>query len=153
MVQKSNNALTIVVSSDGYRQVATTLSSSVQPIFFGNIICGGFIGSTTDLATGALYQYNPNSFYANLIPDHFGEVDSHYLEEFQIRYFAMMNHSQIALGANNPNDEYFGSLVNMLESNMETDTATRIIINALENSKGNQLAFGDELIDRFRRCN
>lgn len=49
---------TIVVSKPGYRNKTVTLNSSVEPIFFGNIICGGTTGSITDFATGSMYKYS-----------------------------------------------------------------------------------------------
>src|SRR5689334_21649250 len=36
------------VSNEGYQSKTITLSTEVEPIFWGNIILGGFFGSTTD---------------------------------------------------------------------------------------------------------
>lgn len=57
---------TVTVSKAGYQPQTITLSTKIEPIFFGNIIFGGLLGSTTDLATGALFEYAPSSYYVNL---------------------------------------------------------------------------------------
>lgn len=57
----------ILVLRDGNDKVAQTktegcdnvtfVKKSVTPLFFGNIIFGGFLGSTTDVATGKMWDY------------------------------------------------------------------------------------------------
>lgn len=36
---------------------ATIVNKSVTPVFFGNIIFGGLLGSTTDSSTGKMWDY------------------------------------------------------------------------------------------------
>ncbi len=36
---------------------ATPVSKSVTPVFFGNVIIGGALGSTTDSVTGKMWDY------------------------------------------------------------------------------------------------
>lgn len=36
------------------------LKAKINPVFFGNIIAGGLLGSTTDLAGGAGWKYDDN---------------------------------------------------------------------------------------------
>ena len=36
---------------------ATPIEKSVTPVFFGNIILGGLLGSTTDSVTGKMWDY------------------------------------------------------------------------------------------------
>lgn len=35
----------------------TVINSSVEPAFFGNILIGGLLGSTTDASTGSMWRY------------------------------------------------------------------------------------------------
>lgn len=39
---------------------ATPIQKSVTPIFFGNIVIGGLLGSTTDGVTGKMWDYADN---------------------------------------------------------------------------------------------
>ena len=35
----------------------TAVDKTITPVFFGNIIIGGFLGSTTDAVTGKMWDY------------------------------------------------------------------------------------------------
>ena len=52
----------VLVKKAGYRTMQGSLKTSVDPWFFGNVIIGGFFGSTTDGATGAMHQYSPDHY-------------------------------------------------------------------------------------------
>lgn len=47
-----------VEESRCYEESTQTVQSSVNPLILGNVICGGLLGSTTDFATGAAYEYD-----------------------------------------------------------------------------------------------
>ena len=49
----------IFVQTEGCRE-QTLASSSVDPKFFINILSGGSLGSTTDYASGHMWQYESN---------------------------------------------------------------------------------------------
>jgi hypothetical protein len=66
---KRGSGKTMMLKKAGYQTKTMTLSTSVEPIFFGNIISGGALGSTTDLATGSMYQYSPASWSIDMIPE------------------------------------------------------------------------------------
>lgn len=40
-----------------YETTTQTVSSSINPLILGNVITGGFFGSTTDAASGAAWEY------------------------------------------------------------------------------------------------
>ncbi|BDX21629.1 hypothetical protein TUM22923_09500 [Polynucleobacter sp. TUM22923] len=61
------DATTVTVSKDGFIPKTVTLGTTFEPIFWGNIISGGFFGSTTDAATGSMYKYSPNSIQIDLV--------------------------------------------------------------------------------------
>ena len=48
----------IVIKSRDGKFEDKVVKSELNPWFFGNIICGGIIGSTTDLAGGAAWRYD-----------------------------------------------------------------------------------------------
>jgi hypothetical protein len=56
----------VTVSKDGYLSKSITLSTDFEPVFWGNIIFGGVLGSTTDAATGSMYKYSPNTLQIDL---------------------------------------------------------------------------------------
>ena len=56
----------VTVSKEGYISKTVTLNTEFEPIFWGNIIVGGFFGSTTDAVTGSMYKYSPNTLQIDL---------------------------------------------------------------------------------------
>ncbi len=57
---------TLIVSKEGYESKTITLNTEIEPIFWGNIIIGGVFGSTTDMATGAMYKFAPATIQVDL---------------------------------------------------------------------------------------
>ncbi|MDR2034864.1 MAG: hypothetical protein LBP89_09635 [Helicobacteraceae bacterium] len=61
MLQRGNIPLTVNI-----KETTTTDASSysrkpkINPWFFGNIITGGLVGSTTDAVTGSMWAYDQN---------------------------------------------------------------------------------------------
>ena len=47
------------------KESVTTAKSRIQPWFWGNMITGGILGSTTDSLTGAMWQYD-NTIVVNV---------------------------------------------------------------------------------------
>lgn len=59
----------VTIRKEGYRSKTVILNTEVEPIFWGNIIVGGVFGSTTDLASEAMYKYTPASITIELERD------------------------------------------------------------------------------------
>jgi len=56
----------LTVRKDGYETVSMELNTALNSSFWGNILIGGVIGSTTDSATGASREYVPGIHMINL---------------------------------------------------------------------------------------
>ncbi len=56
----------MTISKEGYKPQNREIGDSIDPIFWGNIVIGGVVGSSTDAGTGAMYQYDPNSYFIQL---------------------------------------------------------------------------------------
>lgn len=59
---------TLLLRKEGYENKTVTLNTEIEPVFWGNIICGGFFGSTTDYATGSMYKYAPATINIDMTP-------------------------------------------------------------------------------------
>ena len=59
---------TIVFEKDGYKTLTLPFTTQLDPWFWGNIVLGGFFGSTTDGISGAVYQYSPSQYNITLQP-------------------------------------------------------------------------------------
>ena len=65
-VQKDSQDITITVKEGRCnKESVTTAKSRIQPWFWGNMITGGILGSTTDSLTGAMWQYD-NTIVVNV---------------------------------------------------------------------------------------
>lgn len=65
---KRSNSTVVMFRKDGYADQTVTLQTKLNPWFWGNIIFGGFFGSTTDGVSGAVREYAPNSYYVTMQP-------------------------------------------------------------------------------------
>jgi hypothetical protein len=64
-----SSAAQVTLTKAGYKSKTVTMDTSIEPIFWGNIIIGGVLGSTTDASTGNMYKYNPATISIDLEPD------------------------------------------------------------------------------------
>ena len=87
--------LLIQLQKPGYLPQSLILTGSFRPIFFGNIILGGTTGSSTDLSTGAMYEYSPASYYVNFEPAHSGRLHDHEADT-ALKRFVMVNYEQLS---------------------------------------------------------
>jgi hypothetical protein len=58
----------LTLSKEGYESKTVTLDTAIEPFFWGNIIIGGVLGSTTDGANGNMYKYDPATINVDLVP-------------------------------------------------------------------------------------
>lgn len=56
----------VQVTKDGYISKTVTMDTNFEPIFWGNILIGGVLGSTTDAASGSMYKYAPGTIQVDL---------------------------------------------------------------------------------------
>lgn len=59
----------IIFEKEGYKTHTAQLSTTTNPWFFGNILLGGLLGSTTDGVSGAIHEFSPEQYFVTLRPD------------------------------------------------------------------------------------
>jgi hypothetical protein len=147
---KKGKDKTFTIRKQGYGTQSITLEREFDMVAagLGNFVSCGIFGTTTDWANGAMWLYNPTTYFVQLQED--GQSNSDYSNELAIRKFSMINHSQIAIDAGKNGGEYTDALADLMKSKMDKETAMLNIQDALEKSKGDQVVFGNELIESFR---
>ncbi len=65
---KKGAKTTLTVRKDGFKERTVQMSTEIEGAFWGNIIIGGVLGSSTDYGTGAMYRYAPNVIQVDLEP-------------------------------------------------------------------------------------
>ena len=150
-IKKDKEDKILTILKQGYITQNIVLEKEFDWIIAGglNLITNSGIGTTTDLSTGAAWLYSPNTYFVQLQKE--GQSDWGFQSELYIRKFAMINHSQIAIDAGKTDGgEYTDALADLMKSKMDKETAMLNIQEALEKSKGDQIIFGNELIESFR---
>lgn len=56
----------VEVKKDGYQTMVANTSTSMNPWVLGNILTGGPLGTTTDVATSAAFKFDENQWIFNL---------------------------------------------------------------------------------------
>lgn len=93
----------LTVKAPGYQDFSFAINKSINSVFWLNIFTGGTLGSSTDYSTGAMYEYEPSTFFAELIPLNASAEESERLMKVAaMRRFLLMNSEplvrQLAVG-------------------------------------------------------
>lgn len=93
----------LVVKADGYEDYSFAINKSINSVFWVNILIGGTLGSSTDYSSGAMYEYEPSTFFADLTPQNASEeVALRHAKVATLRRFLLVNQEtvvrQIAVG-------------------------------------------------------
>jgi len=59
---------TVTFEKEGYKPRTMALTTTLDSWFWGNIVLGGLIGSTTDGISGAVHEYSPSQYFITLSP-------------------------------------------------------------------------------------
>jgi hypothetical protein len=87
------------VTAEGYQPYRIALNKKLNWAVFGNLLStyAGFFGSSTDYSTGAMYMYEPSTFFASLHPA--GQQSTAQETKWQLRErlraFVLINHQAI----------------------------------------------------------
>jgi hypothetical protein len=72
--KKSGQA--VVFTKEGYKPVTMELATTLDAWFWGNIVLGGLIGSSTDYINGSVHEYSPSQYFVTLQPEGVGTESS-----------------------------------------------------------------------------
>lgn len=144
-LERKGGDQSITFEKDGYKPITIPLTTGVNPWFFGNIIFGGLVGSTTDALSGAIHEYSPNFYHVTLSP----KGSAFLTPKGEIESFILSNYGHIISEANSSPKEYMTALFSLLKISKENQ------INAANEMKGmiigseNSLVFADKVIDKY----
>lgn len=140
-IKKNKDAVTI--KKEGYKIHTLSFSKSLEPMFWGNIITGGTLGSITDFATGAAYSYSPSSYQVELYRK--GEPAEAFLNRHELRRYALLNITDISIDLGNDGGNHLETLITLadLPYNQESIDLVR---SKFKTSNGNEIVFGKEVV-------
>mgnify|MGYP006102809235 CR=1 FL=1 len=141
-LRKGGNNLRI--EAQGYESQTVSLSRSLEPVFWGNIIIGGTLGSITDFAAGSAYQYQPATYQVELRSSDQDLAD--FNEQLVLRKFSMLYADEISRDLGQGGGEHLEALVGLLSENNDRDITISDIQLALQRSQGDLFEFGENVL-------
>ena len=134
----SKNKKQLRIAKEGYQSEIVVLSKSLEPMFWGNIITGGTLGSITDFASGAAYTYSPAAYQIDLKAQ--GQSSLEYKQQLVARKFSMIYIDEISRDLSAGGGDHLSALMQI------TGLQAGHIRDALDASDGRQVAFGRAIV-------
>lgn len=110
--KKSDQKLTF--EKEGYKTDTMQLSTRMDSWFWGNILIGGLIGSTTDGISGAVHEYVPNQYFIPLTPLDSTRLDPLTEKKAKAKEFIVLQYKNIMTDISKGSGEYLNSLISLL---------------------------------------
>lgn len=142
----------LVFSKDSYKTLSMQLETSIDGWFWGNIVLGGLIGSTTDGVTGAVYKYAPSQYMVTLEPDGTTRMDGKPALSDQQKakdYIVVAYKSLIEELTTDNKGEYVRSLLNILRVPEAQQAEAIVKIRALSEAYTDIPVFADRVVEMF----
>jgi hypothetical protein len=140
----------VVFKKDGYEDQRATIVTSVNNWFWGNILFGGLIGSSTDAATGAMWKFAPNSYYASMPPLKASNAEwDRFVYERTRRRFLLFSYSQLVSDVVTGHGEYLSSLYQIFSVPANQRRETLANLENIVFSSENAPAFTNAVVKEF----
>ena len=99
---------------EGYKTQTRTLETKISAWFMGNIVLGGFIGSTTDGITGGMHEYSPNQYYITLSKYNNVSTTIFGSDKAKVKEFIVVSYSSLKVDLSRGKGDHLDSLLSML---------------------------------------
>jgi hypothetical protein len=105
----------VVFSKEGHTNQQAILHTKTSGWFWGNILIGGFFGSTTDSSTGAMLEYEPAKFFVTLPPAKASISEMTRLDyQNKVRKYILFSHQHLVSDLAKGSGEHLSSLYVLL---------------------------------------
>lgn len=138
------NKSSLRVEAAGYRSETIALSKTMEPIFWGNIILGGTLGSITDFATGAAYQYAPATYQVELRTAN--QDEQAFQAQLVVRKFAMLYIDEISRDVSTGGGEHLSAMVRLINLTEDRGVDENAVARMLRDSRGDVREFGNAVV-------
>ena len=129
----------------GYQPTTVALSKAIEPVFWGNVIIGGTLGSITDFATGAAFQYAPASIQVELKAA--SQTDEEFARQVTLRGLAMIYIDEISHDLGRGSGDHLSALLSVLNAPQPGAIDVTAVRQALTASQGDPIGFGRRIVD------
>jgi len=141
----------VIFEKEGYKPLTFSLETRTSGWFWGNLVIGGLVGSTTDSMTGAVYEYSPSQYMVTLQPIKDNSVSAGPAKEREqkVKEFIIVAYTNIRTDLNSGSGPYITSLLSLLKVPAENSDDAAKAIKLLASNYPNILEFADEVIRLF----
>lgn len=137
----------LIFEKEGYKTLELPFETTLEPWFWGNILIGGVIGSTTDAISGAVYEYSPGQYNVTLEPiEGFQPADS---EKNDVKGFIISNYNNILPELHAGQGEYLSSMMTLLKIPKEEQAEAIAQIKALAEKNKDIPTFANEVVNAY----
>lgn len=150
VVLKKQGWKNVVISKEGYASATLPLTNSMDPWFLGNILLGGFIGSSTDIVSGAGFEmYSPDSYVVTLSAESASAIDRNvsFSDSQKAKNFIINSYNSILSDLSKGNGEYLNTLLVLLKVTSQKSTIEKI--KAFSVIYPNIVDFADHTVDFY----
>lgn len=120
----------VLFSKAGYKSVSMKLETRLDQWFWGNLVFGGGLGSTTDSMSGSAHEYSPSQFFITLNPDASTTIDqgTNQPQRDKALVFIVRRYTSLMTNLSQGSGEDWSALMGLLhiERGQESDALKKI---------------------------
>jgi len=106
---------TVVFRKEGYTDQQATLHTKTTGWFWGNILFGGLLGSSTDSSNGSMLEYEPAKFFVTMPPAKASISEmARWNYQNRVRTYVLLSHEHLVSDLAKGSGEHLSSLYVLL---------------------------------------
>lgn len=151
MSLKKGKYRSVSFEKEGYKKLVLPMESRTDGWFWGNIVLGGLLGSTTDGVSGAAHEYSPGQYMVSLEPLHASrmEVEVNKGEKQKAREFLIIAYRNVVGDIAKGKGEYLQSAYSALGVAKEAQAEAHKKLRALSEAYEDIPTFADKAVEMF----
>ncbi|MFK5895069.1 MAG: PEGA domain-containing protein [Pseudomonadota bacterium] len=137
----------LTFEKEGYKTHSTQLTTTITGWFWGNIICCGLLGSTTDGVSGAMIEFSPDQYFITLTPK--GAYGLSTSRPRKIKELVIAFSDEVRFELASGGGEHTKAILAVLDINGSEKNTTIKVLNKLAFKNKNDLDFAKSIIDFY----
>lgn len=151
-VVKRQESHSLMIKKDGYKDHVQTLHTRFDNWFWGNIILGGVVGSTTDALSGTTHLLDPDSIYIELEEDGNSAKKTENKDgSAEIRSFVINSYTHLMKDIKMGSGEHLKSLLSMMKIPQEKRVSTVTKLRSMTELYDTVNDFTEEVVKLYQK--
>lgn len=142
---------TVIFKKDGFKDQQATLNTRLTNWFWGNMLTGGLLGTTTDAISGAMWEYDPGKYFVTLSPREASSAErARWDFQQKVQLFLLFSHEQLVADLARGGGESLSGLCALLDLTGDRQEAAIRELRILAVSAEDAPAFAQAVLRTFR---